>query len=78
LALAAGDPGLTLLPGGHNPVNFGIGVPENDSEWRDTVNLALQDVWTSGDYQVMYDKWFVADDTKIIDLPLGGEMEIWS
>ena len=77
LALAAGDPELTLLPGGHNPVNFGIGVPENDSEWRDTVNFALQEVWTSGDYQLMYDKWFVADDTKIIDLPLGGEMEIW-
>lgn len=77
LALAAGDPELTLLPGGHNPVNFGIGVIENDSEWRDTVNLALQEVWKSGEYQVMYDKWFVADDTKIIDLPLGGEMEIW-
>ncbi len=27
LALAAGNPELTLLPGGHNPVRFGIGVP---------------------------------------------------
>ena len=77
LALAAGNPELTLLPGGHNPVRFGIGVPENDSEWRDTLNLALQEVWKSGDYQASYDKWFVDDDTKIIDLPLGGEMEIW-
>ena len=77
LALAAGDPELTLLPGGHNPVNFGIGVIENDSEWRDTVNLALQEVWKSGEYQQMYDQWFVDDDSKIIDLPLGGEMEIW-
>ena len=77
LALAAGDPELTLLPGGHNPVNFGIGVPENDSEWRDSVNFALQEVWKSGEYQEIYDKWFIADDTKIIDLPLGGEMEIW-
>jgi len=77
LALAAGDPDLTLLPGGHNPVQFGIGVAENDSEWRDSVNLALQEVWKSGDYQQMYDKWFVDADTRIIDLPLGGSMEIW-
>jgi len=77
LALAAGDPALTLLPGGHNPVNFGIGVPENDSEWRDTVNLALQEVWKSGEYQQMYDQWFINADSRIIDLPLGGAMEIW-
>ena len=41
LALAAGDPGLELIPGGHNPVQFGIGLPENDSEWRDAVNRGL-------------------------------------
>lgn len=76
LALADGDPELTLLPGGHNPVNFGVGVPENDSEWRDTVNLALQEIWKDGRYQEMYDRWFIGPD-KIIDLPLGGEMEIW-
>lgn len=77
LALAAGDPNLTLLPGGHNPVQFGVGVPENDSEWRDTVNLALQEVWKSGDYQVLYDKWFIDESSRVIDLPLGGAMEIW-
>ena len=77
LALAAGDPGLTLLPGGHNPVQFGVGVPENDSEWRDTVNIALQEVWLSGEYQESYDTWFIDADSRIIDLPLGGEMEIW-
>ena len=41
LSLAAGDPDLTLLPGGHNPVQFGIGVRENDSAWHDQVNVAL-------------------------------------
>lgn len=76
LALAEGDPNLTLLPGGHNPVQFGVGVPENDSEWRDTVNLALQEVWKDGTYQELYDRWFIGPD-KIIDLPLGGQMEIW-
>lgn len=76
LSLAAGDPDLELLPGGHNPVQFGIGVPNNDSQWRDQVNYALQEVWKSGRYQEIYDRWFVGPN-RIIDLPLGGEMVIW-
>ena len=76
LALAAGDPALELLPGGHNPVQFGIGVPNNDSKWRDEVNYALQELWKDGTYQEIYDKWFVGPDAPI-QLPLGGQMEIW-
>ena len=76
LSLAAGDPNLELLPGGHNPVQFGIGVPVNDSLWRDRVNLALQDLWKDGTYAEIYDRWFVGPE-RILDLPLGGEMEIW-
>ena len=77
LSLAAGDPNLTLLPGGHNAVQFGIGVPENDSEWRDVVNFALQDVWSSGEFVDLYNPWFVDEDTRLIDLPLGGQVEVW-
>jgi len=76
LALAAGDPDLEVLPGGHNPVQFGIGLPNNDSRWRDAVNYALQDLWTDGTYQTIYDRWFVDDDAPI-HLPLGGQMELW-
>ena len=76
LSLAAGDPNLELLPGGHNPVQFGVGVPNNDSLWRDQVNYALQELWKDGRYQQIYDRWFVGPD-KIIDLPLGGKMEVW-
>ncbi len=76
LSLAAGDPNLELLPGGHNPVQFGIGVPVNDSTWRDQVNYALQALWLDGTYDRIYTRWFVGPD-RIIDLPLGGEMEIW-
>ncbi len=76
LSLAAGDPGLELLPGGHNPVQFGIGLPVDDSRWRDQVNYALQDIWKSGAYNEIYDRWFVGPD-RILDLPLGGEMEVW-
>ena len=76
LSLAAGDPNLELLPGGHNPVQFGIGVPIDDSAWRDQVNFALQELWKDGTYKGIYERWFVGPD-KIIDLPLGGEMEVW-
>ncbi len=76
LSLAAGDPDLELLPGGHNPVQFGIGLPNDDSLWRDQVNYALQELWKDGTYQEIYDRWFVGPD-RILDLPLGGEMEVW-
>ena len=76
LSLAAGDPTLRLLPGGHNRVQFGIGLPVDDSQWRDSVNLALQELWNDGTYQRIYDRWFVGPE-RVIDLPLDGEMEIW-
>lgn len=76
LSLAAGDPNLELLPGGHNPVQFGIGLPNDDSLWRDQMNYALQELWQDGTYQEIYDRWFVGPE-KVIDLPLGGQMEVW-
>ena len=76
LSLAAGDPNLELLPGGHNPVQFGIGLPNDDSLWRDQVNYALQELWQAGTYQEIYDRWFVGPE-KVLDLPLGGQMEVW-
>jgi polar amino acid transport system substrate-binding protein len=75
LVLAAGDPNLELLPGGHNPVQFGIGLPENDSKWRDAVNIVLQELWKKGIYHQIYEKWFGPEAE--IKLPLGGQMEIW-
>lgn len=76
LSLAAGDEGLALLPGGHNPVQFGIGVPEDDSRWRDRLNTALQELWNDGTYMSIYERWFEGPE-RIIDLPLGGQMETW-
>lgn len=76
LALAAGDETLELIPGGHNPVQFGIGLPVNDSRWRDQVNYTLQELWKNGSYQKIYTKWFLGPDA-VIELPLGGEMEVW-
>jgi polar amino acid transport system substrate-binding protein len=75
LVLAAGDPDIVLLPGGHNPVQFGIGVPNDDSVWRDKVNYTLQELWKDGRFQAIYEKWFGPGAE--IERPIGGEMEIW-
>jgi polar amino acid transport system substrate-binding protein len=42
----------------YSPTFFGIGVPENNSRWRDTLNYCLHDLWLSGEFQAIYDKWF--------------------
>lgn len=75
LALAAGDKTLVLIPGGINPVQFGIGLPLNDSAWRDEINYVLQDTWTDGTYQTIYERWFGPGAQ--VELPLGGSMELW-
>ncbi len=74
-ALSAGDDSLVLLPEGFNPVQFGLGLPENDSEWRDAINTILQDLWLDGTYLEIYTRWLGPEAD--VQLPLGGEMEIW-
>jgi polar amino acid transport system substrate-binding protein len=54
---------------------YGLGVPENDSDFRDFVNKALADMWKSGKYKEIYNKWF-GPDTKY-HLPLDWEMTTW-
>ncbi|BDV00803.1 amino acid ABC transporter substrate-binding protein [Thermodesulfomicrobium sp. WS] len=54
---------------------YGIGLPENDSDFRDFVNITLMEMWKSGEYQQIYAKWF-GPDTKF-PLPLNWTMEIW-
>lgn len=54
---------------------YGIGLPENESNFRDAVNLALNKMWKSGDYEKIYNKWF-GKDSKYY-LPLDWKMELW-
>jgi polar amino acid transport system substrate-binding protein len=58
-----------------SPEPYGIGLPENDSDFRDLVNRTLVDLWNSGEYMNIYNKWF-GPDSKYY-LPLNWEMEIW-
>jgi polar amino acid transport system substrate-binding protein len=41
-----------------SPGLYGIGVPPNDSKWRDTISFALQDIISDGRYEKIYLKWF--------------------
>lgn len=37
---------------------YGIAVRENQSHWRDAINEAVQQVWESGRWQLIYETWF--------------------
>jgi polar amino acid transport system substrate-binding protein len=57
---------------------YGLGVRENDSKWRDTINFTLQDIWTDGTWDKLFAKW-LGPNTKLqlTKELLGFEMEVW-
>ena len=57
---------------------YGLGVRENDSQWLDTINFTLQDLWTDGTWDRIFDKW-VGPNTKLqlTKELLGFQMEVW-
>ena len=58
IGFAAKEPGKYELVGDFfSDEPYGIGVPENDSDWRDEINFALQDMWQDGTYSKIYNKW---------------------
>lgn len=69
--------GYKVGPGGilavtetpYSPAYFGIGVPENDSDWRDILNYSLHDLWSSGEFHEIYEKWF--GPKSMCPIPLG-------
>ncbi|NJB67789.1 polar amino acid transport system substrate-binding protein [Desulfobaculum xiamenense] len=54
---------------------YGLGLPENDSDFRDFVNKSLAQMWLSGEYMTVYNKWFGPDTNYY--LPTSWKMEIW-
>jgi len=55
---AASDGALALAGKPFTTEPYGIGVPEDQSDWRDAINQALQTLWESGRYQLIYESWF--------------------
>lgn len=54
---------------------YGVGLPQDDSAWRDLVNFTIQDIWKDGTYKKIYDKWY-GPDTKYY-FPLTEKIEMW-
>lgn len=59
---------LAVSDTSYSPAQFGIGVRENDSDWRDVLNACLHDLWLTGEFAAIYDRWFGPDS--ICPVPL--------
>jgi polar amino acid transport system substrate-binding protein len=71
------DPTLTVLndPGGIGHKYDGIAMHKNDSALVLAVNLALQDIQSSGEYDTIYNRWFGSDSAT--PMPRLGSIEVW-
>ena len=76
-SFAKKNPGLVVLkdPGGIGLKLDGIAMQKNDSALMLAVNLALQDITRSGDYNKTYNKWFGPQSATPV--PLQGHIEVW-
>ena len=54
---------------------YGIGLPKNDSDLRNAVNAALQDMWRDGTYMAIYNKWYGPDTP--FAMPMTNAIELW-
>lgn len=52
-----------------------VALPQDDSAWRDLVNLTIQDMAGDGSFKKIYDKWFGPDTSHAF--PLVRPIEIW-
>ncbi len=60
-AVAGGESAqFEAVGGGYSPGLYSIGVPQNDSKWRNAVEKALQAIIKDGTYETMYQAWFGA------------------
>lgn len=76
LGYAAKQPGEYELVGDFfSDEPYGIGLPEGDSKWRDTINFTLQDMWKDGTYMEIYNKWYGPDTP--YHFPMTEEIEVW-
>ncbi|MGE4423042.1 MAG: ABC transporter substrate-binding protein [Pseudodesulfovibrio sp.] len=76
LGYAAKVPGKYELVGDFiSDEPYGIGLPQDDSAWRDAINFTLQDIWKDGTYKKIYDKWFGPNSD--YPFPLTSKIEMW-
>jgi polar amino acid transport system substrate-binding protein len=76
LGYAAKDPGKYELVGDFfSSEPYGMGTPQDDSAWRDSINFAIQDMWADGTYKKIYDKWYGPNTPYYF--PLTEKIEMW-
>lgn len=54
---------------------YGLGLPENDSDFRDFINFTLMDMKKNGDYAKIFDRW-LGHGTKYA-YPTTWGLEVW-
>jgi polar amino acid transport system substrate-binding protein len=58
--------------------DYAMGVRENDSKWRDSINFALQDMWRDGAWDRIFERWVgPASALKLTKQEIGFTMELW-
>lgn len=76
IALAAKEPGKYELVGEFiSDEPYGVGLPQDDSAWRDLINFTIQDIWKDGTYMKIYNKWFGPDSET--PFPMTEKIEMW-
>ena len=63
IQFARENPGLRLASERFLEEPYGIGVRQGDSQFRELVNYALQDMKRDGTYDAIYERWFSARPT---------------
>jgi polar amino acid transport system substrate-binding protein len=58
LALTQGDPAYQVIGELLSREPFAIGIPPNNSDFRDEVNSVLLEIIADGTWQKIYDRWF--------------------
>ena len=76
LGYAAKMPGMFELVGEFiSDEPYGMGLPQDDSAWRDTINFTIQDMWKDGTYMTIYNKWFGPESD--YPFPMTSKIEMW-
>lgn len=74
--VSGGDRNFEAVGEIYSPTYYGIGIPQNQSPWRDRVNAALRSLLVDGTYQKIYDKWFGKNGK--YPLPPAEPLPVWA
>jgi len=64
-----------LIGAGDTVEEIAVGLPQDDSSWRDLINFAIQDMAAEGTLKKVYDKWFGPGSP--LPCPLKRTIDIW-